>query len=79
MYLMNHESFSAAQQFHKRYLSHQSLKLAWKLLNSLRLSDAYMHQETQTSHIGSDNGLLPDQHQAIIWTNAGKFLIGPLQ
>ena len=29
--------------------------------------------------IGSDNGLLPGQHQAIIWTNAGIFLIGPLR
>ena len=28
--------------------------------------------------IGSDNGLPPDRHQAIIWTNAGLLLIGPL-
>ena len=28
--------------------------------------------------IGSDNGLSPDLHQAIIWTNAGLLLIGPL-
>ena len=28
--------------------------------------------------IGSDNGLSPGQHQAIIWTNAGILLIGPL-
>ena len=28
--------------------------------------------------IGSDNGLLPERHQAIIWTNAGILLIGPL-
>ena len=28
--------------------------------------------------IGSDNGLLPDQHQAIIWTNPGILLTGPL-
>ena len=28
--------------------------------------------------IGSDNGLSPDRHQAIIWTNAGLLLIGPL-
>ena len=27
--------------------------------------------------IGSDNGLLPDWCQAIIWTNAGKLLFGP--
>ena len=28
--------------------------------------------------IGSDNGLSPGHHQAIIWTNAGILLIGPL-
>ena len=28
--------------------------------------------------IGSDNGLLPGRCQAIIWTNAGVLLIGPL-
>ena len=28
--------------------------------------------------IGSDNGLSPDRHQAIIWTNAGILLIRPL-
>ena len=28
--------------------------------------------------IRSDNGLSPDRRQAIIWTNAGIFLIGPL-
>ena len=28
--------------------------------------------------IGSDNGFSPKQHQAIIWTNAGILLIGPL-
>ena len=28
--------------------------------------------------IGSDNGLLPGRHQAIIWTNARILVIGPL-
>ena len=28
--------------------------------------------------IGSDNGLSPDRRQAIIWTNAGLLLIGPI-
>ena len=28
--------------------------------------------------IGSDNGLLPERHQAIIWTIAGILLIEPL-
>ena len=30
------------------------------------------------SIIGSENGLSPGQRQAIIWTNAGILLIGPL-
>ena len=29
--------------------------------------------------IGSDNGLSPGRRQAIIWTNAGLLLIGPLE
>ena len=29
--------------------------------------------------IDSDNGVSPDRHQAIIWTNAGMLLIGPLE
>ena len=29
--------------------------------------------------IGSDNGLSPEWHQAIIWTNAAILLIGPLE
>ena len=28
--------------------------------------------------IGPDNGLSPDRRQAIVWTNAGLLLIGPL-
>ena len=30
-------------------------------------------------NIVSDNGLSPGQRQAIIWTNAGILLIGPLR
>ena len=33
---------------------------------------------SKLSIIGSDNGLSPDRRQAIIWTNAGILLIGPL-
>ena len=31
------------------------------------------------TNIGSDNGLSPSRRQAIIWTNAGILLIGPLE
>ena len=44
-------------------------------VNSLRQSDAYMPPTEAIS--GSDNGLLPVQHQAIIWTNAVLLSIGP--
>ena len=33
----------------------------------------------ETTIIGSDNGLSPGRRQAIIWTNAGILLIGPLE
>ena len=29
--------------------------------------------------IGSDNGLSPERRQAIIWTNAGIWLMGPIE
>ena len=31
------------------------------------------------TNIGSDNGLSPGRRQAIIWTNVGILLIGPLE
>ena len=33
---------------------------------------------SKSTTIGSDNSLSPDRHQAIIWTNIGILLIGPL-
>ena len=47
-------------------------------LNSLRPSDAYICVSKLTS-VGSDNGLSPGRRQAIISTNAGILLIGPLE
>ena len=40
--------------------------------------DAYMRQASRAS-FGSDNGLLPIRHQAIIWTNTGTSFIWPLE
>ena len=37
-----------------------------------------MHICVNLTIIGSDNGLSPDRRQAIIWTNAGLLIIGPL-
>ena len=42
--------------------------------NSLRLSDAYMHQSTRPSMIQ----VMPVRYQATIWTNAGLLLIRTL-
>ena len=47
------------------------------LFNTLWLGDAFICMSKLTI-IGSDNGLVPGRHQAIIWTNAGILLIGPL-
>ena len=46
-------------------------------VNSLGPSDTYICVGRLTI-TGSDNGLSPGQRQAIIWTNAGILLIGPL-
>ena len=47
--------------------------LVYIIINSLRLSASVNY-----TIIGSDNGLLPGWHQAIIWTNAGVLLTGLL-
>ena len=38
----------------------------------------YIYNVSKLSIIGSDNGLLPGRHQAIIWADAGILLIGPI-
>ena len=50
------------------------------MVNSLRPSDAYIYIYIGNSTIiGSENGLWPGQHQAIIWTNGGILLILPIE
>ena len=55
--------------------------LSWKA-EVLLSSDAYQYQGTiyvtTLTIIGSDNGLSPGRHQAIIWTKSGILLTGPL-
>ena len=60
----------------RRINSVNEVKKFWVWFNSLRPSDAYMRNWLDI--IGSDNGLSPGRRQAIIWTNAGILLIGPL-
>ena len=49
-----------------------------KCVDLLGPSDAYIWVGKLTI-FGSDNGLSPGRHQAIIWANVGKLLIGPLR
>ena len=66
----------------KRY---KSRTFGWLSGLHVNMSDALTHWglvthicvSKQTS-IGSDNGLSPGRRQAVIWTNAGILLIGPL-
>ena len=48
----------------------------WRLAHWGRVTHMCVSKLTT---IGSDNGLSPDRRQAIIWTNAGILLIGPLE
>ena len=49
------------------------LNSAWQVF--AQVTHIYVSNLTTS---GSDNGLLPEQHQAIIWTNVGILSIGPL-
>ena len=71
-------------------ISVQNSQSNWQTSNELYTSD--VPRELSLTHwgrathicfgkltiIGSDNGLSPGRRQAIIWTNAGILLIGPL-
>ena len=56
-----------------------SYSVGSKIDNTLTLWGRVRHiSVSKLTIIGSDNGLSPDRHQAIIWTNAWLLLIGPL-
>ena len=55
------------QNIHNRYPIPWHIETKWRIYVS------------NLTIIGSDNGLSPGQHQAIIWTNAGISLTGPLR
>ena len=50
-----------------------------RYFNPLRSSDACMRQETMINYevVGADNGLMPIQCQAIMWTKDGLLSNGP--
>ena len=66
----------------KRIIWSNNDPVHWPGLNELihwdRVTDIYICVRKLTI-IGQDNGLSPGRRQAIIWTNAGMFLIGPLE
>ena len=52
----------------------------WHLyIDSLRPGDTSIECVGKLTVTGSDNSLSPGRHQAIIWTNFGILLIGPLE
>ena len=53
-----------------------NISVLYTSINSLRPSDAYGCVSKLTI-IGSDNGLSPRRHQAIIWINAGILKLDP--
>ena len=59
------------------YIQELNLVITVPQVNSLRPSDAYIGMGKLTI-IGSDKGMSPGWRQAIICTNAGILLIGPL-
>ena len=54
------------------------LSAKWQPLCLIHWGRATLICVNKLTIIGSDNGLSPGRRQAIIWTNAGIVLIGPL-
>ena len=68
-------------KFHRSLIKQQANAdpVHWHIYASLTHWGRVMHIcIIKLTTIGSDNGLLPGRRQAIIWTNAGIVLIGPL-
>ena len=52
--------------------------LTWQIFQLIE-AEWRIYASVNWAFIGSNNGLSTDWHQAIIWTNAGILLIGPLE
>ena len=68
----------------RRTYGNFSLRIHWKLSSVLHGQLTHWGRVThicvvKLTIMGSDNGLSPGRHQAIIWTNAGLLLIGLLE
>ena len=68
--LVRELSFHSKLQFHQSVSNWQNCLTHWGRVTHICVG--------KLSIIGSDNGLSPGRRQAIIWTNAGMLLIGPL-
>ena len=66
-----------------RFYPYHLMLLPWHCLHAFWMGLTHWGRVTHIcasdlTIIGSDNGLSPGRRQAIIWTNAGILLIGPL-
>ena len=71
---LSHRSF-CQQRFSLEMNNSKILYCAWQLIIE---AECRIYASVPGAIIGSDNGLSPVRRQAIIWTNAGSLLIGPL-
>ena len=87
VYCQSHPHKQTSEKFESKYKNFHSWKCMWKYLTENRghFVSTLTHWGRvtqicvgQLTNIGSDNGLSPGRRQAIIWTNAGILLIGPL-
>ena len=83
---MSHLSWSG-ELYDQLYLTHNGSWISYAIyLHCILLRKTPLTHWGRVTHIcvsiltiiGSDNGLSPGRRQAIIWTNAGILLIGPL-
>ena len=75
-YLWHTKAETKLPPFRRRYF--QMNFLEWKGMNLTHCGRVTHICVSKLATIGSDNGLSPGRCQAIIWTNAGIMLIGPL-
>ena len=63
---------------HVKFLAKFHNLIFWQFSKICNFDFVFQNAGVLVVLVGSDNGLSPAQHQAIIWTNAGILLISPL-
>ena len=71
-------SWRGAAGQRKQWQERPSLSIVWTWASLSHWGRVTHICVSKLTIIGSDNGLSPGRRQAIIWTNAGMLLIGPL-